>query len=225
MKFKKTLVFLLTVLLAAAVVTGCSGKSGSSPAESGSPESKTGTKMGSKFEKGKVENDAYENKSIGLKLKLPEGWTALSDEEILAATDAAYTSMTDEQKKNYDYSKQKTVFDLFLKQEDSGMNIQVCVENMSLTGLFMGEDAYIKALDKQFENQKTAKYTKSEKSERTVAGKKYVVQPYSVEANGVSYKQNVTLRKKGNLMISILSTFQPDNEEEINKIMDSFEEA
>ena len=171
------------------------------------------------YTRGSWEDNVYTNTSLGFTLTMPDGWTAKSNEELMASVDGGYSTLTEEQKKNYDYSKNKTVYDFMISNASQTSTFQLTVENLSMTvgAGGMKSEQYAKSLKNQLEQITSMTYEVKDTYTAALHGREYLVLPTVVEEPMFGEEhlcQDYYIRKEGKLMTTFIATYPESNREE-----------
>lgn len=156
-------------------------------------------------------DNVYENEYAGLTFTMPEGWTALSDEEISEMMGVGTEIMKES---GLEFSEEmlelQSIYAMMAQNPTTGTNVSLMFENLALSagGTKLTETDYIDALKSQLE-QVGIPYTFGETTERTIGGNTYVV----LEADATDYgaKQFYCVRKSGKYMIASIITITGDD--------------
>jgi len=131
---KKVLSITVVLMLVAALLGGCGGS-----------EQKELTR-------GVWEDDTYVSEYANLKVSLPEGWTAATDEELAEIMGVAADILTEQGTEiTQELLEKTTIYDMMAQNLSTGANILVMYENMNLTagGSKMDLEEYVEALKTQ----------------------------------------------------------------------------
>lgn len=171
------------------------------------------------FERGEWKDGVYSNRQAGISITLPEGWTRLTEEELMQVMDAGYAQLSDEQKKLYDMNlqNQQTVYDLGASGEDGQSSFFFLVQNLGLSPIMarMSEDAYLDVVKRQLEGMQLA-YTFGEIVEREIADDTWKV--LSTECMGTV--QWCSVHKAGQRMETLIITVPESGQDAIEDMLD-----
>lgn len=164
------------------------------------------------FEKGEWIGDTYINRQAGISIKLPEGWTAFTDEELMQVMNAGYDQLTDVQKKQYELNmkNQLSVYDMGAAGDDGQSSFFFMVENVGKSPITarMGEAAYLEIVGNQL--KKTAlSYEVDDIEELEIAGDTWNVM--AVRAMGMT-QWYISHKNEQRMQSFILSV--PDTKED-----------
>lgn len=167
------------------------------------------TEEDKKLVRGTVENGVFTSEFGDFTFTPPATWTFASDDEILAMMDLSAADMTEEEKKNLELGKLKTIYDAMVACED-GANVIIMYENLALTigGTSYDEAAYAEALSTGLVGQGITSDTNN-LQETTIGGNKYVVFTGTAAGEGYTLEQKYLLRKIDNYMLCICITTVP----------------
>lgn len=202
MKKRRICIILLTlVMLMSVVFAGCKKKSDKDSAM--------------EYKKGTVTDTTFESEYLNVKYTLPENYTMVSQEEMdQIMQSAAEVVYTDD--KMIDYAKSVLVYEFMAKNEKND-NINISLEN--LKGKKVGVDEYVEFSKKQLTNSGLPYTYDDETTKETLAGNDYTVLKAHVEYNGISLDQDLYIRKIGDRMMSLIFSYQ--SEDELQKMKDS----
>ncbi len=159
--------------------------------------------------RGTVENGVYTSEFADFTFTPPSNWTFASDDEILAMMDLSDSDMTEEEKKNIELGKLKTVYDA-LATCDDGANVIIMYENLALTtgGTSYDEAAYAEALATGLIEQGITADT-NELKEMTINGNTYFAFTGTFVNVELDIVQMYLLRKIDDYMLCICITTYP----------------
>lgn len=235
-KGKRIVLFLMAAVFSLTMLSGCGSKSeedfSSEPVSSGAlvPQEQQENSSGSEsvvYHRGTWEGNTYTNESLGFVYTMPEGWTAATDEEIMETMDAGYAALTEKQKKNYDYSREKSVNDFLTTSEDGTNGFQLAVENLGLTkgASNLSEEEYAQVLKGQMEQLSDLGYQAGATYSIQLHGKEYLVLPFKVTAleldGGRHLCQDYILRKQGQLMTAFIFTYIEGQEKQTEDFLNT----
>lgn len=226
---KKLAVFTLTSVMTMAFLTGCGtdGGSGSSAASGASAASSDSSSVSSNvvYTRGSWEGNTYTNSSLGFVFTMPDGWTAQTDDELMATMDSGYSALTEEQKKNYDYSQGNTVYDFAVSNADKTNSLGLMVENLALTAGASGmtEQNYADVLANQLSQIDDMGYEAGDTYTMNLHGQEYLVLPVKatkiVFPDGTCFCQDYILRKQDQLMTTFIGTYIEGEEEQFQTFL------
>lgn len=228
---KRLAVVALTAVMATAILSGC-GKTGgnnSSAAEGGAGQTSSASSSNSKsvvYTRGNWEGNTYTNSSLGFVFTMPDGWSAKTDDELMATMDAGYSALTEEQKKNYDYSKSKSVFDFSASNADGTNSLGLSVENLALTAgaADLTELDYAAVLSQQLVQMADMGYEPGNTYTMDLHGQEYLVLPLKatnlVMPDGTCVCQDYILRKQDKLMTAFIGTYIEGEEEQFKAFLE-----
>ena len=186
-----------------------------------------------KFPKGEWNNGVYENKFLGLKFKLPDGWKYSSDEEIAKICEIKGCSSCEIKKENATngiinktrYSRLlESHFSLenvlkFLQANDltTNNNVQGFTEKVP-TGI--SEEAYLEQVSKQLSALENVNYNIGEIAKEKVTNKEYTT--LQVEVPEYNVLQKYFIYKKDNYIVGIIVT-SITGKTAISEIIENFE--
>lgn len=180
------------------------------------------TEEDKKLVRGTVENGAFTSEFADFTFTPPSTWTFSSDDEILAMMDLSAADMTEEEKKNLELGKLKTIYDAMVACDD-GANVIIMYENLALTigGTSYDEAAYAEALSTGLVSQGITSDAKN-LGEATIGDNKYVVFTGTATSDGITLEQKYLLRKIDDYMLCICITTVPDMTTSYDEILKMF---
>lgn len=168
---------------------------------------------------GTVEGDVYENETLGLGCKLT-GWTFASSEDLAAENEWAANLVGDELREQLE--KSDTFMDMFAEysDDDSYMNVNVNVENMTLiANALLDEQDYVDAAYPEMADalqQAGFDNVQVEKATVNLAGDDHPGMIITSEYQGIQVFQKQVCVKCGQYMVSITaSVYNTDRTDEI----------
>lgn len=175
-------------------------------------------------EKGKLEismgewkDNVYSNESIGMKFKLPSGWTYSSEEQIAQIMNIGKELLNDDQKLMAELSELKSVHYMMASDPNTASSVSVIGEK---TLIDISMDYYMNQLKQQLLAVETINYEVGETSKEVVAGKEYTTLQLTVPEYQMVQKYYVI--KQDNYFTAIIVT-STTGETAINEIMSHFE--
>jgi hypothetical protein len=208
-KFALTLT-LLALLLA---IGSCKGSTGGSGAED--PAASGGAETALPMKQGSWEGNTFTNEWAGLKLELPDGWTAASKEQMESAFAAGEQILINDSvysESQLDLAKIQTVYDFLISKEGGMPNAILMYENLLLSGAgSMSVEEYFETLKGQLVQVTTMGYEFVDKASVRAAGEEWLVGSFKVSGSGV---QKYYLRKIGDC-IACLAVTMPDGDETV----------
>lgn len=190
MKMKKGIALMLTAMLLA-VLTAC------------------GTNHVA-FARGEWNKSHYENRFMELAFDMPEGWEALSDEEIADRMDIPAAQVSDG-RFNGEYLNAQNIYDVMASdaENETGTSVIIMMENLALSvdGTGCDEEDYAAAVAENLLAQ-DADYEVIGSKAVSFAGKEY----YSMETSSYEGKlhQIYLFCKEDKYMTSVIITYLPD---------------
>lgn len=209
---KKVLIAALSLCMVFAVLAGCSSKSGS-----GEPSASASQAI--EYAQGKITDDGFESEYIGMRFTTPEGFIMATEQEIETAMNAGADIMEMDEDK-VEAAKEISVYEMMAVAPAGSPNVVVMTEKLSLQN--MDEETYFSALKTQL-GQTGVAYEFSDDIETVdIAGQSYKMLVTEASYYGQALTQKYYIRKSGERMISIITTSNPDTEEELEKLMGGF---
>ena len=170
------------------------------------------------FPKGECNNGVYENKFLGLKFKLPDGWKYSSDEEIAKNLNNGLELLNEDQREKVEEALEtKGVFYLQANDLTTNNNVQVFTEKVP-TGI--SEEAYLEQVSKQLSALENVNYNIGEIAKEKVTNKEYTT--LQVEVPEYNVLQKYFIYKKDNYIVGIIVT-SITGKTAISEIIENFE--
>ena len=171
------------------------------------------------FSMGEWNNGVYENKFLGRKFKLPEGWTYSSDEEIAKIMNIGKELLNDDQKAAAEIANLTSVYYIMANNPNTGDNISITTEKplMEVT-----TEYYLNELKSQLSSVESIKYEVGEVTKETVANTEFDVLTATGKSNGIEFTQKYYVRKMDKYFVDILVT-DISGKEDIKNITTYFE--
>ncbi len=174
--------------------------------------------------RGTWEGNRYTNEMLGFVYTIPDGWTAKSDDALTASLNSGYAALTEQQKKEYNYSKNKTVYDFMVSEENGYSSLQLMVENLSMTAGAgsMKETEYAQSLKEQLEEITSMAYSVGEPYTTVLYGCEYLVLPAVVEnptVEGEHLCQDYYIHKAGKFMATFTGVFLESEREDFAQLL------
>ena len=224
---KKTIKSLLILLLLGSIMfalTGCGDKEKTEKSdEKEIVEQKQETNVEEtakpEFSMGEWNGNAYTNEFLGLKFNLPQGWTALSDEEIAEMMNIGTELLNDDQKALAQMAELTGVYYMVAKNPNTGNNVTIYSEKQ-LTEV--SAESYIDALKTQLSAVQSINYEVTESSKEKVSGIECNTLTLNASMSGVEMIQKYYIYKIDKYMIGIIAT-STNGETGISEIVNCFE--
>ncbi len=180
------------------------------------------TEEDKKLVRGTVEDGVFTSEFGEFTFTPPAGWTYTSEDEMFAMMDLSAADMSEEEKKNIELGKLKTVYDAMVTGED-GANVIIMYENLALTigGTSYDEAAYAEALSTGLVSQGITSDTEN-LGETTIGDNKYVVFTGTASSDGITLEQKYLLRKIDDYMLCICITTVPGMTTSYDEILKMF---
>ncbi len=176
------------------------------------------------YTRGTWKGNLYTNETLGFTYTMPDGWTAKSDDALMVSIDNGYAALTEEQKKDYDYSKNKTIYDFMVSEENGFSSLQLMVENLSMTAGAgsMKEEDYARSLKQQLEKITSITYSVEEPYSAELYDCTYLVLPTVVEdptVDGERLCQDYYIHKNGKLMATFTGVYLESEREDFVQLL------
>ena len=181
---------------------------------------------GTNFKRGSVENGVYSNEYAGIKFKTPDGWTELSEEQLLSMMNLGLELTGNEDMINDELMKQTAIYDYSAKSAN-GDNVAVMFENLKVSSGSLAdsitEEVYLKSIQSQLKSVSGVTYNDlTEPKEIELCGNKYYKISHKAtydSMGGYTVSQNYYVRRLDDFMVLILLTSGVGGES-----MDTFEQ-
>ncbi len=155
--------------------------------------------------RGERTQTGYTNASIEVTFTKPTSWRFYTDEEIAATMNVAGELYKDKDLIN---SAKVTSVMEFIAADDSGNNLNLCIENLRPSGNkdVTVEEYSVQAQELISQQAQGVTYSFGETAEATLGGKDYLRMDATCKYAGASMKQYMYMRKVGYHMIVITAT-------------------
>lgn len=222
---------LMSVLLILALLSGCgsdpstasqsstTGSDSSVAADDASASSQSSTassdasgsdSSSTVLSRGAWADNVYTNETANLKLTLPEGWVAATDEEIAAIMGISVDMLSEA---GVPVSEEmldlQAITDLLIQNPETGSNLIVMFEKPVVVGGSLTAEGYLEALAGQLESAGVADYTFGDPYTETVCGDEYAV--LRAEAADMGLVQYYYSRTLGDHMVNLIVTVMGDD--------------
>lgn len=214
---KKAIKIALMILLVASilfVLTGC-GEEKKNPVV----DNNTVTEEPKvEFSMGEWKDNTYENKFLGLKFNLPEGWTYSTDEEIAQMMNIGSELLNDDQKIAAELAKLTSVYYVVANDPSTGNNISIMSEKplMDIT-----TEYYLDQLKTQLTAVESMSYEIGDTSKEKVAGREYDTLTVTAAISGIEVTQKYYVYKMDEYFVCLLVT-SVNGETAINDMIKAF---
>lgn len=179
--------FALCLLLAAALLAGCSPASGK------------------KVQRGEWDGNLYQNTFAGFNFRMPEGWLASSDEEIARMMEQSVEMLEDDGAYQKAVESMETVYDAMMADPNIGNNVIVMYQNVGLMGMLGAElDEYVEETVKQLEESDQFAYTFVETTDQKLGDKDYRCAQMSVDISGITATQYYLMAKESGYVVAVI---------------------
>ncbi len=156
------------------------------------------------YVRGEWEETIYTNDFVGLTFTYPEGFTLLTDEELINMFEIELDdSKFDEQKDNFEEAMElaTTFFDFTLMNYNTGENVMLMVEDLTKTNsIDVTTDVYMDLFIENLISVLEYSYVIGDKYDVVIAGETYRVVDVTIEDMAI---QKVYIRKKSKYMIAL----------------------
>jgi len=173
---------------------------------------------GSAYERGIITETGFESKYLNLKFDLPQGFVMASDEEMLEIMKIGNEAL-ETSKLEVNFANLTTVYEMMASAPIGFPNVSLMVEKLIISGITT--DKYSAALRKTLAGVSAVNYVIGDDITTVeIAGQSYKQLSASLPDFGII--QNYIFRKSGNRMISFITTYTPDTNQEMKMLMDGF---
>lgn len=217
---KKTLKNMLIILLTASMLfllVGCGNKEESTTNNITNEEATEEKKV--EFSMGEWNDNVYTNEFLGLKFKLPEGWTYASDEEIADMMNLGTEFLNDDQKVAAEVSKLTSAYYMVANDPNTGNNVSIISEKPVME---VSTENYMNQLKAQLSAVESINYEIGETSKEKIADREYDTLTASASMSGVKITQKYYIYKMDRYFIGIIAT-STTGETAFNEMIKSFE--
>ncbi len=156
------------------------------------------------YVRGEWEENIYTNDFVGLTFTYPEGFTLLTDEELINMFEIELDdSKFDEQKDNFEEAMElaTTFFDFTLMNYNTGENVMLMVEDLTKTNsIDVTTDVYMDLFIENLISVLEYSFVIGDKYDVVIAGETYRVVDVTIEDMAI---QKVYIRKKSKYMIAL----------------------
>lgn len=173
--------------------------------------------------RGSIEGNTYTSSFAGFKFTPANSWEFSSEEEILSLMDIASEDKDNAEKLAEEIAKQKTIYESMAADAETGSNVIIMYENLSLTlgGNSYDEEKYAEALKSQ-SAESGYEYTYETAANVDFAGNTYYKMSASSTYSGVTVEQVYLIRKIDNYMLVICISSSPEVGASVEEIMGYF---
>ncbi len=168
---------------------------------------------------GEWKKNVYTNDFLGIKYRLPDGWTRYGDEEMAEIMKLGTELISDNQKYLAELAKLNLVYYMLVNNPATGDNIVVMTEK---TALDYTVDFYIDSVKAQLQSVENLDYEVSSTSKEKISGVEYSALVANANAGGINMTQKYYARKMGKYFVAIIATSR-SGEAAINNMMKAFE--
>ena len=181
---------------------------------------------GTDYERGVVENGVYHSDYADLTFETPDGWTELTEEQLLNMMNLGLELTGNEDMMNEELMKQSAIYD-YSARDVNGGNIAIMYENLKVSmgslADSMDEETYLTSVQKQLQGVSGVTYDDLTGPEEVeLCGNTYYKISHKATYDimgGYTVSQNYYVRKIDDFMLLILLTSGADGED-----MDKYEQ-
>lgn len=221
----KKILSLLLVLVFAFSFSACQPKVTQADKDTvGGTVSDSADKKDPEYSSGTTDNNVYTSKFAGFKITSPGGtWEFKDEATILALMDIMVdeTDILSEDEKMLEIAKKTTIYDAMLSDAQTGSNIIVMYENLSVTNsLLISEKQYCGVLKNQLTS--TDSYTVGEAYKTKLVGKDFYRLDVSTTINSITVNQSYIIRKIGKYMLAVCITAGAGSTQTVDSMLTMF---
>ena len=207
---------LLTLTVGAVMLFSLSACSRQQPSEQQSQSQSQSQQEEVKITRGVYNEDrtVFTNDSTGMRIELPEGWYACTDDEVAAALMPSVTGGELAEWGEEEFKREKVIPDTIITDPDTNYNLVIQYENLAAeNAAHVTDEFYMENIKSQLE--KTGQdYTYEEMDDLVLSGKTYHALKASTEVNGVVVEQIMRFSRHGDYMICVVYTSLGENSEQ-----------
>ena len=163
---------------------------------------------GSAYTPGITTENGYESDWLGLEFIPTENMVMASANEL-----EEMMGLTDEEKKNFDWSQVNEAYEMMATDKDSGDVVVVMAEKLSDKSMTV--EQFVENLKKEVSGFEEYGITYDENKKVTIAGKKYTRFGYEISLGELSISQVYFIRKISDRMVVIMITSSNEGAEEM----------
>lgn len=160
-------------------------------------------------ERGAWNENVFSNEFFGLTFTTPEGWTAMTDEQIAAAMAIGVEALGEAGGAFTEEAlAQTSLYDMMAVDATTGDNVMVIYENLAVNplGNLISAEAYLNIVRAQMEKMQGTTYEFGDITEMEIGGETFFVISVSSTQQGVAVNQSLCARKVDGYVISIVAT-------------------
>ena len=211
--------------LAASMLMSCQSSGAQSGSGAVSDPSASGSAASSApalYESGAWVDGVYRNEFLGFSFKLPNKWSAVSEEELLSRMDLAEDLLSDEQKLAAELVKKQMIYVMSATEPVNNGTLLVLALNLSLSpgGSAFTEEMYLDQVEEQLKATKL-KYVLDARGEREIGGETYRALTAAIE--GTNVRQRYYVRKKGDYLVTFICSHSKDQAAQFDAALDAIE--
>jgi hypothetical protein len=172
------------------------------------------------YVKGTLTETRFESEYLNLRFTLPEDYILATEEDMISMMNLG-ADFIDMDEKILDYAMVTTVYEMMASSPIGLPNVIVMAEKLTLSN--MTEEQYIEALKNQLSRLKNLTYTvHGELASIKIAGQQYKKLSVKTTINGVAVMQDYSIRKSGNRIIAVITTYTEETIADLDKLMSGF---
>lgn len=148
----------------------------------------------------------FTNDSTGMRIELPEGWYACTDDEVVAALMPSVTGSELAEWGEEEFKRETVIPDTVILDPNTNNNLIIQYENLAAENATdITNDFYMESVKSQLKKS-DYDYTYEEVDNLTLSGKDYEAVKGIVNMNGVTVEQLMLYTRHGDYMICIVYT-------------------
>lgn len=186
-------------------------------------ESETSSVSNSDYIKDILDGNTFESEFIGIRLEAPSGYIMVTQEELDALISQMYDVLEEEiSDKTLDYAKSVSIYEMLITSPSGLPNIIVASEELPLAN--MDVDMYLEQFKGGMSMGTFASMAVIEEDiTEEIAGQEYKGFLAIATAGEAEIYQKALCRKVGSHVISMMITYLPGTEAEVEELLNAFQ--
>lgn len=186
-------------------------------------ESETSSVSNSDYIKDILDGNTFESEFIGIRLEAPSGYIMVTQEELDALISQMYDVLEEEiSDKTLDYAKSVSIYEMLITSPSGLPNIIVSSEKLPLAN--MDVDMYLEQFKSGMSMGTFASMAVIEEDiTEEIAGQEYKGFLAIATAGEAEIYQKALCRKVGSHVISMMITYLPGTEAEVEELLNAFQ--
>lgn len=186
-------------------------------------ESETSSVSNSDYIKDILDGNTFESEFIGIRLEAPSGYIMVTQEELDALISQMYDVLEEEiSDKTLDYAKSVSIYEMLITSPSGLPNIIVASEELPLAN--MDVDMYLEQFKSGMSMGTFASMAVIEEDiTEEIAGQEYKGFLAIATAGEAEIYQKALCRKVGSHVISMMITYLPGTEAEVEELLNAFQ--